>query len=161
MLGLLSLFRDQRSAGFDEKELALTLELAIHTALGIDNARRYTREHTIAAALQRHLLPPAPPSQTVIETAGLCVADDRGAGGWSNACALPGARTALVVGEVAGHGIHTAVTMGQLRTAMASLAALDLEPDELLARLDDATARLARECRALPPGDPYARSRSA
>ncbi|WP_369394532.1 SpoIIE family protein phosphatase [Streptomyces sp. CG1] len=157
VLGLLSLYRIQRSDGFDEKELALTLELATHTALGIDNARRYTREHTIAAALQRHLLPPAPASQTAIETAGLYVADDRGAGGWSNVCALPGARTALVVGEVAGHGIHTAVTMGQLRTAMISLAALDLEPDELLARLDDATARLARERSALPLGDPLRR----
>ncbi|MFB8183133.1 SpoIIE family protein phosphatase [Streptomyces sp. NPDC055966] len=154
VLGLLSLYRTKRSDGFDEKELALTLELATHTALGIDNARRYTREHTIAAALQRHLLPPAPPSQTAIETANLHVADERGAGGWSNACALSGARTLLVVGEVAGHGIHTAVTMGQLRTAMASLAALDLEPDELLARLDDATARLVRERRALPRGDP-------
>ncbi|MFE2992873.1 SpoIIE family protein phosphatase [Streptomyces sp. NPDC059262] len=157
VLGLLSLYRTQRSGGFDEKELALTLELATHTALSIDNARRYTREHTIAATLQRHLLPPAPPSQTAIETAGLYVADDRGAGGWSNACALPGARTALVVGEVAGHGIYTAVTMGQLRTAMDSLAALDLEPDELLARLDDTMTRLARERRALPPGDPLCR----
>ncbi|MER6979299.1 ATP-binding SpoIIE family protein phosphatase, partial [Streptomyces carpinensis] len=81
-------------------------------------------------------------------------ADDRGAGGWSNTCALPGARTALVVGDVAGHGVHTAVTMGQLRTAMQSLAALDLEPDEFLARLDDTMTRLADERRALPHGDP-------
>ncbi|MER6979707.1 SpoIIE family protein phosphatase [Streptomyces carpinensis] len=154
VLGLLSLYRTQRSDWFDDKELALTLELATHTALSIDNARRYTREHTIAATLQRHLLPPAPPSQTAIETADLYVADDRGAGGWSNTCALPGARTALVAGEVAGHGIHTAVTMGQLRTAMNSLAALDLEPDEFLARLDDAAARLAQERKALPSGDP-------
>ncbi|GAA3156350.1 SpoIIE family protein phosphatase [Streptomyces rameus] len=154
VLGLLSLYRTQPSDGFDEKELALTLELATHTALSIDNARLYTREHTIAAALQRHLLPPAPPLQAAVETAGLYVADDRGAGGWSNAGALPGARTALVVGEVAGHGIHTAVAMGQLRTAMNSLAALDLDPAELLARLNDATARLARERRTLPSGDP-------
>ncbi|MEV6117495.1 SpoIIE family protein phosphatase [Streptomyces sp. NPDC052109] len=157
VLGLLSLYRTERSDGFGDEDVSLTLELATHTALSIDNARRYTREHTIAAALQRHLLPPAPPSQTAVETAGLYVADDRGAGGWSNSCALPGARTALVVGEVAGHGIHTAVTMGQLRTAMNTLAALDLEPDELLARLDDAMARLARERRALPLGDPLRR----
>ncbi|MGW7004800.1 SpoIIE family protein phosphatase [Streptomyces sp. NPDC054933] len=157
VLGLLSLYRTQRSDDFDENEVALTLELATHTALSIDNARRYTREHTIAAALQRHLLPPAPPSQTAVETAGLYVADDRGAGGWSNAIALPGARTALVVGEVAGHGIHTATTMGELRTAMQLLSALDLEPDEFLARLDGTAARLAQERRALPPGDPLSR----
>ncbi|ANP56808.1 hypothetical protein AVL59_26895 [Streptomyces griseochromogenes] len=154
VLGLMSLYRVRQSAAFDDNEVTLTLAPATHTALSIDNARRYTREHSVAAALQRHLLPPAPASQTATETAGLYVADNRGAGGWSNALALPGARTALVVGQVAGHGIHTATTMGQLRIVIESLAALDLEPDELLARLDDAAAHLAQERRALPSGDP-------
>ncbi|MFK0285364.1 hypothetical protein ACIQVL_33550 [Streptomyces sp. NPDC090499] len=96
--GLRSLYRTQQSDGFDEKELALTLELVTHTALSVNNARRLTREHTITAALQRHLLHPAPSLQTAIEIAGVCVADNRGAGGWSNSSALPGARAALVVG---------------------------------------------------------------
>ncbi|MBY8882286.1 SpoIIE family protein phosphatase [Actinacidiphila acidipaludis] len=154
VIGLLSLYRTGQGDGFDEHEVALVSELATHTALSIDNARRFTHEHTIAAALQRHLLPSEPASQTAVETAHLYVAHEEGGGGWFDAFDLPGARTALVVGEVDGHGIHTATVMGQLRTVVNSLASLDLDPDELLARLDDATTRLAHERMALPAGDP-------
>lgn len=51
-------------------------------------------------------------------------------------------------------GIHAATTMGQLRTVVHALAALDLEPDELLARLYDTAARLAEERAQLPQSDP-------
>ncbi|MFD4870151.1 PP2C family protein-serine/threonine phosphatase [Streptomyces sp. NPDC058412] len=67
---------------------------------------------------------------------------------------LPGARTALIVGEVTGHGILAAITTGLLRTAIHTLAALDLQPDELLARLSDTTVRLATAYAARPPEDP-------
>ncbi|MGJ3561298.1 PP2C family protein-serine/threonine phosphatase [Streptomyces sp. INA 01156] len=52
---------------------------------------------------------------------------------------------ALVVGDVVGHGLHAAATMGRLRTAVHNFATLDLPPDELLARVDDLVARLDRE----------------
>ncbi|MEW2166762.1 SpoIIE family protein phosphatase [Streptomyces sp. NPDC007084] len=154
VLGLLSLYRVRGSDAFDANDVALTHELATHTALSLDNARRYTHEHTIAAALQRHLLPPDPPSQTAMEFAQLHLPADAGAGTWFDAFSLPGARTALTVGEVRGTGIDAATTMGQLRTVVRSLAALDLEPDELLARLNDTVVRLAYERQALPTGDP-------
>ncbi|MET8137890.1 SpoIIE family protein phosphatase [Streptomyces sp. NPDC005251] len=154
VLGLLSLYRERPHDAFDENDLAVAHELATHTALSLENARRYTREHAIAAALQRHLLPPEPPSRTAIEFAQLHIPADAGAGTWYDAFALPGARTALAIGEVSGSGIDAATAMGQLRTVIHSLAALDLEPDELLARLNDAVVRLAHERAALPPGDP-------
>ncbi|MCX5442816.1 PP2C family protein-serine/threonine phosphatase [Streptomyces sp. NBC_00649] len=62
-----------------------------------------------------------------------------------------------MIGEVAGQGIHAAATMGQVRTAVQTLAALDLEPDELLARLNDTATSLARERAALPADDPLRR----
>ncbi|MFF3883886.1 SpoIIE family protein phosphatase [Streptomyces sp. NPDC001914] len=154
VLGLLSLYRVRPHDSFDENDLAVTGELAAHTALSIDNARRYTREHTIAAALQHHLLPPEPPSQTAMEFAPLHVPADAGAGTWYDAFGLPGARTALVIGEVGGSGIDAATAMGQIRTVIHTLAALDLDPDELLARLNDAVVRLAHEREALPASDP-------
>lgn len=55
---------------------------------------------------------------------------------------LSGARVALVVGDVIGHGINAAATMGRLRTAVRTLADLELPPDELLAQLDDTVRRL-------------------
>ncbi|MEU2622437.1 SpoIIE family protein phosphatase [Streptomyces sp. NPDC007157] len=154
VLGLLSLYRTDHADVYDQGDVTLALEVAAHTALCIDNARRYTREHTIALTVQRHLLPPQPAPRSTVETAYLHVPSEAGGGGGFDTFALSGARTAMVVGEVAGEGIHAAITMGQMRTAVHSLAALDLEPDELLARLNDTAVSLAEERVALPPGDP-------
>ena len=56
-----------------------------------------------------------------------------------------GARVALVVGDVAGHGLVASATMGRLRTAVRTLADIDLPCDELLTHLDDLVARLNTE----------------
>nr|QIY92889.1 SpoIIE family protein phosphatase [Streptomyces sp. S1D4-11] len=66
-------------------------------------------------------------------------------GDWFDVIPLSGARVALVVGDVVGHGINAAVTMGRLRTAVHTLADMDLPPEELLAHLDDLVIRLAEE----------------
>ncbi|MEV6649078.1 SpoIIE family protein phosphatase [Streptomyces sp. NPDC051219] len=157
-LGLVSVYRTGRSEPYNQGDVGLVLEVAAHTALCIENARRFTREHTIAATVQRHLLPRYPSSQTTVETAHLHVPGADGGGGWFDTIALSGARTALVVGDVAGHGIQAATTMGQLRTVIHCLAAtLDLEPGELLARLNDTATFLAAERADLSPGDPLYR----
>ncbi|MFF4212414.1 SpoIIE family protein phosphatase [Streptomyces sp. NPDC001796] len=154
VLGLLSLYRTDQVDVYDKGDVTLALAVAAHTALCVDNARRYTREHTIALTVQRHLLLSHPDPRTTLETAHLHVPSEAGGGSGFDTFALSGARTALVVGEVAGQGIHAATTMGQIGTAARSLAALDLEPDELLARLNDTAISLAEERAALPPGDP-------
>lgn len=152
VLGLISLYLIGEADPYDEDDIALALDLANHTALCIDNARRYTREHTIATTLERRLLPDRAVPQTALGTAGMPIPSE-GAVGWYDTIALPGARTALVVGEIAGQGIHVTAAVGQLRTVVRSLAAFDLEPDELLARLDDTASLLAAERASLPSGD--------
>ncbi|MEU6657424.1 SpoIIE family protein phosphatase, partial [Streptomyces sp. NPDC046900] len=154
VLGLLSLYRTDDADAYDTDDVTLAVAMAAYTALCIDNARRYTREHTIALTIQRQVLLPRTTTQTAVETARIHVPSEVGGGGGFDAFALSCARTALVVGEAAGHGIHAATTLGQIRTAIHSLAALDLEPDELLARLNDTAISLVQECAALPPGDP-------
>jgi hypothetical protein len=152
-LGIVSLYRTEHSPAFDEDDRAFAVELATHTALCIDNARRYTREHTIAATVQRQLLPRRPEAHAWLETAYLSVTGaDPGA--WYDTTTLSSARTAIVVGEVSGRGVHAAAIMGQLRTAVRSLSAFDLTPDELLARLHDTAGRLAAERAHLPLSDP-------
>ncbi|MFF3563223.1 SpoIIE family protein phosphatase [Streptomyces sp. NPDC002574] len=153
VLGLLSLYRTDQANVYEPGDVTVAAAVAAHTALCVDNARHYTREHTIALTIQRHLLPPCPASQSTVETAHLHVPSEVGGGGGFDTFALSGARTALVVGDVAGQGIYAATTMGQLGIAIHSLAALDLEPDELLARLNDTYTSLAQERAALPPGD--------
>ncbi|GAA3028371.1 hypothetical protein GCM10010448_07920 [Streptomyces glomeratus] len=71
-------------------------------------------------------------------------------GDWYDVIPLSGARVALVVGDVVGRGIHAAATMGRLRTAVRTLADIDLPPDELLTHLDDVVIRLSAEASAGP-----------
>ncbi|MFC7267145.1 SpoIIE family protein phosphatase [Streptomyces lutosisoli] len=156
VLGLVSLYRTGKSDPYDEADVEVVLAAADHTALCIENARRYTREHSVAAALQRGLLPSRPASHTALETAFMRATDDRG-GGWYDTISLSSARTALVVGKVSGEGINATATMAQLRPVIRSLAASGLEPDELLARLNDTATLLAEERACLPLSDPLYR----
>ncbi|QDN54505.1 SpoIIE family protein phosphatase [Streptomyces sp. S1D4-14] len=90
--------------------------------------------------LQRSLLPHHRPAQLAVETATRCLPADpkAGVGGdWFDVIPLSGARGALVVGDVVGHGIHASAAMGRLRTAVRTLADVDIPPDELLTQLDD------------------------
>src|SRR5919201_2729426 len=117
-------------------------------ALSLDNARRYTRERTTALALQRSLLPQRLPRQSAVEVASryLPASANVGVGGdWFDVIPLSGARVALVVGDVVGHGIRASATMGRLRTAVRTLADVDLPADELLTHLDDLVTLLAAE----------------
>ncbi|MER5448453.1 SpoIIE family protein phosphatase [Streptomyces sp. NPDC002766] len=147
-LGVTTFFRRGRQEPFDADDLALAEDLVSRAAVCVDNARRYTRERNAALALQRSLLPHRLPEQDAVEVAACYRPADEltGLGGdWYDLIPLSGARVALVVGEVPGHGIDAAAAMGRLRTAVRTLAALDLPPAEVLAHLDDQVARTARE----------------
>ncbi|MFJ8795889.1 SpoIIE family protein phosphatase [Streptomyces sp. NPDC102462] len=147
-LGVASFVRYRNLQAYDEGDLALAEDFSSRAAVCIDNARRYTREHTTVLALQHSLLPRELPDYPAVETATqyLPAASHAGAGGdWFDVLPLSGARVALVVGDVTGHGLHAAAVMGRLRTAVHTLADLDLDPDEVLTQLDDLVIRLAEE----------------
>nr|WP_308272389.1 SpoIIE family protein phosphatase [Kitasatospora sp. SUK 42] len=142
-LGTVNLWRAGESAPFDDEDLSFVTELVARTAISVDNARRYTREHRMAETLQRSLLPRGLPEQSAMEVAYRYLPALHGVGGdWFDVIPLPGFRVALVVGDVVGHGLHAAATMGRLRTAVLNFSALDLPPDELIARLDELVTRL-------------------
>ncbi len=148
MLGVLSLWRLRRSEPFERDDLTLAEEFASRAAVCIDNARRYTQQHQAALTLQHSLLPYEVPGHPAAEIAHRYRPADptAGVGGdWFDVIPLSGLRVALVVGDVVGHGIHASATMGRLRTAVHTLADLDLAPDEVLAHLDDLVDRLAAE----------------
>jgi PAS domain S-box-containing protein len=153
-LGVVSFYRAEGEEPFEEEDIDLTSDVCSHAALCIDNARRYTQERTIAGTLKRRLLPQRPATPSTVDIARLHIPGLGGGGAWFDVIELEGARTALIVGDVYGRGMATATTMGQLRTALRALAALDLEPDELMARLSDTAVRIADERAALPAGDP-------
>ncbi|MEV4939731.1 SpoIIE family protein phosphatase [Streptomyces zaomyceticus] len=143
VLGIARFWRTERHGPFEPDDLALAEEVAVQAAVCIDNARRYTREHTVAETLQRSLLPGGLPEQNALEVAHRYLsAHARVGGDWFDVIKLSGARVALVVGDVVGHGVHAAATMGRLRTAVHHFSALDLPPGELLAQLDELVARI-------------------
>ncbi|MER5177511.1 SpoIIE family protein phosphatase [Streptomyces sp. NPDC002896] len=147
-LGLLLFMRHEQPLPFDDDDLFLAEEVAARAAVCIDNARRYTRERSTAVTLQRSLLPGHLPPQAAVEVASryLPAGPQIGVGGdWFDVIPLSGTRVALVVGDVVGHGIHASATMGLLRTAVRTLADVDLPPDELLTHLDDVVSRLNAE----------------
>jgi serine phosphatase RsbU (regulator of sigma subunit)/anti-sigma regulatory factor (Ser/Thr protein kinase) len=144
-LGVVSFYRSEKPAPFENDDLSLAQELVGRAAICIDNARRFTREHNTALTLQRSLLPRGRPDQSAVEVAYRYLPAQAGVGGdWFDVIPLSGARVALVVGDVVGHGLHAAATMGRLRTAVHNFCSLDLPPDDLLAHLDDLVGRLDR-----------------
>ncbi|MER5217351.1 SpoIIE family protein phosphatase [Streptomyces sp. NPDC002838] len=144
-LGVVSFYRSEKPAPFEDDDLSLAQELAGRAAICIDNARRWSREHNTALALQRSLLPRGRPEQSAVDVAFRYLPAQAGVGGdWFDVIPLSGARVALVVGDVVGHGLHAAATMGRLRTAVHNFCSLDLPPDDLLAHLDDLVGRLDR-----------------
>jgi PAS domain S-box-containing protein len=147
-LGVVFFVRYRHPDTFRHDDLVLAGELAARAAVSIDNARRYSRERATAVTLQRSLLPQRLPRQAAVEVASryLPAGGHAGVGGdWFDVIPLSGARVALVVGDVVGHGLHASATMGRLRTAVRTLADIDLPCDELLTHLDDLVARLSVE----------------
>ncbi|MEU4930692.1 SpoIIE family protein phosphatase [Streptomyces yokosukanensis] len=148
VLGAVAVWRTERPEAFDQTDADLLSEIASRAALSVDNARRYTREHRAAVALQQRLLPRATTDDPAAETAGLYRPASGGAdigGDWFDVIPLPSLRVAFVIGDVVGHGLHATATMGRLRTAVQTLAELEMEPDELLTHVDDLVQQLAGE----------------
>ncbi|MEV6739708.1 SpoIIE family protein phosphatase [Streptomyces sp. NPDC051104] len=155
ILGLVNFWRCEKPEPFDAEDLALAEELVARAAVSIDNARRFTREHSMAVTLQRSLLPRTLPAQGALDIAYRYLPAQAGVGGdWFDVLPLAGARVALVVGDVVGHGLHAAATMGRLRTAVHNFSALDPPPDELLGLLDELVGRIDQDEAADPGSAP-------
>ncbi|MEU6737350.1 SpoIIE family protein phosphatase [Streptomyces physcomitrii] len=151
-LGLVTFVRGGGWPPYRSDDRDLAEELVRRTAVAVDNARRYAGEHQAAVTLQRDLLPGQLPSLSAVEAAYRYLpADSRvGVGGdWFDVIPLSGCRVGFVVGDVVGHGLRAAATMGRLRATVRALAQLDLAPEELLSRLDDLIVQWAEE-RAAP-----------
>jgi len=146
-LGVAVLARFRRPDPFTPDDVLLAEEVTARAAVCIDNARRFSRERETALALQRSLLPRSLPRTAAVDAASRYLPAARaGVGGdWFDVIPLSGMRVAMVVGDVVGHGIQASATMGRLRTAVRTLADIDLAPDELLTHLDDLVVRLSAE----------------
>nr|WP_308405270.1 PP2C family protein-serine/threonine phosphatase [Streptomyces rugosispiralis] len=154
-LGVVFFARHRTPVPFDEDDLLLAEEITVRAAVCVDNARCYKRERMTARALQRNLLPRGLPDLAAVEVPSRYLPSETwaGVGGdWFDVIPFSGARAALVVGDTVSRGVEASATMGRLRSAIRTLADIDLPPGELLTHLADLVTRLAAEDDPEPPG---------
>ncbi|ANS62661.1 hypothetical protein SLINC_0437 [Streptomyces lincolnensis] len=147
---------------WDPDDAVMLIELTRRASIAIDNARRFEHNRDIAETLQRALLTDLPTTpglslaaRYLPATHGLNIGGD-----WYDAFRQPDGSLITVIGDVTGHGLHAAVMMSQLRTALRAYAVDGGSPGQLLTRLHTflhhlqpdlyATAVIAR----FRPGDP-------
>ncbi|MEU6368726.1 SpoIIE family protein phosphatase [Streptomyces sp. NPDC046931] len=118
-------------------DAVMLIELARRAGIAIDNAQRFEHNRDIAETLQRALLTdlPATPglqlaARYLPATHGLNIGGD-----WYDAFRQPDGSLIAVIGDVTGHGLHAAVMMSQLRTALRAYAVDGGTPGQLLTRL--------------------------
>lgn len=137
-IGLVQL-SDRESGEFTDHDETVLVQLARVAAIALQNTRAYEREHQIAVTLQRSLLPDHIPSPagTLIATRYFPGAGGTRVGGdWYDVVPLPHGQVAVVLGDVVGHGLRAAATMGQLRAALRAYAVVDPSPAAVLRRLE-------------------------
>ncbi|MET7897491.1 SpoIIE family protein phosphatase [Streptomyces mirabilis] len=139
-------FDRPRRLGDEERTLLTAISALVAQAL--ERARLYDAEHTRSQELQRSLLPSGLPELPACTAAARYLPAGQGmdvGGDWYDIIPLSGGRVALVVGDVMGHGLPEAATMGRLRTAVHTLADLELPPDEIMSHLNDIVGGMAEE----------------
>ncbi|MET8329947.1 SpoIIE family protein phosphatase [Streptomyces sp. NPDC005181] len=148
VLGFMVLMRRPGREPFDDMDRTTGAELAARAGLVLDNARMYTYQENVADTLQDSMLPRVEPRMAGCDIATRYLPGarlGRIGGDWFDSVKLPGSRTALVVGDVMGHGLNSAAMMGQLRTAVLTMATMEMPPAQLLRNLDDLAQRLGEQ----------------
>ncbi|MBV8281669.1 MAG: SpoIIE family protein phosphatase, partial [Candidatus Eremiobacteraeota bacterium] len=126
--------RPQEAAGIAE-------ELARRAAVAIDNSRQYEREHRVASALQRAMLPAHLPNHPRVDLSFAYRAAERESrvgGDWYDAFAVSEDRVAVSIGDVGGHGLEAAVAMNEARHALRLSALEGMTPAQTLRRANAA-----------------------
>jgi PAS domain S-box-containing protein len=144
-LGVIALYRGAGRPPFTETDVSVVEELGRRLAAGLANTDTFAREHAIAETLQRALLPDALPLIAGLDLAVRYLPATEGAavgGDWYDAFLLPDSRIGLVIGDVAGHNIASASTMGQIRSLLRAYAVDGPDPARALQRTNAAVARL-------------------
>ncbi len=137
-VGFIACTRGAGGEPFTHGDAVAVEALGARACVALDNARRYERERRTALAIRRSLLPEAGRGHEGCRVAhGYRPAGQDVIGGdWFDVLPRRGRRLAVIVGDAMGHGPESAVAMIQLRTAVRTLAALDLGPAELMHHLD-------------------------
>lgn len=158
LIGVLNVLRTAASPAYTDDEVTLIEAIAARAALALDNALSFDLERNLSLHLQQALLPPLLPQPDHLQIVSRYRPAGRGqlvGGDWYDAFLDRAGLTNLVIGDVAGHDIAAATTMGQLRTMVRTFAHDgQRDPAQVLTTIDScigalgepvfATALLAR-----------------
>ena len=129
-------------------ELATITALASYTSQALSRALLLQEQSDALVVLQSALLPRLPDTGELEMAARYRPAAARGqvGGDWYDAVVMPSGATSLMIGDVVGHDIGAAATMGQMRTTLRALAwAVDDPPSRQVLRLEEAMLDLGVE----------------
>jgi PAS domain S-box-containing protein len=138
VFGFLSLVTSSPE-GFSPEQIVTTAHVAHRASLGLENVYLYEQERSAVLALQSRLLPRVPDIDGLDIAASYLPAQDTAdvGGDWFDVMVLPDGTVGLVVGDVVGHDLHAAASMGQLRSVLRSYAWGGDSAGVVLDRLDD------------------------
>ncbi|MGW4502009.1 GAF domain-containing SpoIIE family protein phosphatase [Micromonospora sp. NPDC004336] len=140
VLGCVSLINGPARRGFDDSDLFIAEDIGRRVGQAIGNSRMYGEQRHVAHVLQHSMLPELPATDDLELTARYQPAADRVevGGDWYDAFRQPGGELIAAIGDVAGHDIEAAATMGQLRNLVRGNAYGRPDTvDELMSRLDE------------------------
>jgi PAS domain S-box-containing protein len=137
-LGVLTVATDRRRSPFTEADVEVAEQLGLQMSLVLAKAQRYELDVRTSHTLQASLLPPPPPSVPGLVTAVRYLAATQGVevgGDFYDVVRLPNDQVALAVGDVVGHDITAAATMGQLNSVYRALLVDGPSPSAMIGRL--------------------------
>ena len=138
VLGALSLGLSGTGRRYGEDDLSMAADIGRRAGLAVDNAQLFAKEHEVAVALQRSMLPRVPPVAGLEISAHYVAGSERAdvGGDWYDVLPLPDGSVGIAIGDVMGHDLIAAAAMGQLRSVLRSYAWEGHRPSEVLERLD-------------------------
>jgi PAS domain S-box-containing protein len=140
ILGAITLLRRDAGDGatrhYAAADVEMASQIADRAAVALDNARLYTAERKVAEHLQQGLLPEIAPGPHLAAATRYLPAGSGVGGDWYDLFALPSGATGIAIGDVMGHDMQAAASMGQLRSVFRSYAFEGTDPAEVLDRAD-------------------------
>jgi serine phosphatase RsbU (regulator of sigma subunit)/anti-sigma regulatory factor (Ser/Thr protein kinase) len=128
--------RPHQFRGLERELLAALVRVG---AQALQRALLYEQQSSLATTLQEALLPQSLPGRDDVDLVGRYLPATAGVdvgGDWYDVLELDDAGLLLVVGDVMGKGVPAATLMGQMRSAVRTLAAVDPDPAAILSGLD-------------------------
>ncbi|MFI2650948.1 SpoIIE family protein phosphatase [Micromonospora fulviviridis] len=141
IVGAVTLVNGPSRRGFDESDIRTALDIGRRAGQAVGNSRLYGEQRHVAEVLQQSMLPTLPVVPGIELAARYLPAADRVevGGDWYDAFVQPDGELIAAIGDVAGHDIEAAATMGQLRNLVRGDAYGRDDPvDELMTHLDRA-----------------------